>query len=104
MRRLVDPKKAAIVDAAVEAGAKTEMPLLSTSEPGSIDSILKQQLAGLDRLTKHLVGQISAGNITKETPQQLATCIKVTMELKAAENELLESMSDEELEKKADDA
>lgn len=66
---------------------------------GSLDDILKQQLAGLERLTKHLVSEITAGNITKETSTQLATCIKITMDLKAKEKEILDGMSDEELEK-----
>lgn len=63
----------------------------------SIEAILKQQLAGLQRLTQILVGDICKQIVTKDTAQQLSTLIKLTMELKGKENELLDNLSDEEL-------
>lgn len=66
-----------------------------------LDSILAAQLKGLAELTKHICTVIKQGP-ERETAQQLATCIKITMELKAKENELLDDLSDEELAKVAE--
>ncbi len=75
----------------------------SSTNASDLDSILKQQLVGLGRLTKQLVSDITAGIITKDTPNQLATTIKITMELKAKQKELLDDMPNEELSKLADE-
>ena len=99
MRRIIDPAKEKIVDALVEA-CMAETHVKPLPEPGGLDDILKRQLVGLARLTQHIVTEISIGTITKDTPQQLATCIKITMELKSKERELLQDLTDEELEKK----
>lgn len=64
----------------------------------SLDSILNRQLHILNRVTKQLSLSSSSG-LTKDEIQSLATCIRITMDLKAKENELLDQMSDEELEK-----
>lgn len=66
----------------------------------SLDSILDRQLLALHRVTKQLV-RLSNGQMTKDEIQSLATCIRITMELKAKEKELLDTMSDEDLEKVA---
>lgn len=64
---------------------------------GSIQDILDTQLLALQRVTQQLVKRSSTEAMTKDEIQSLATCIKVTMELKAKENELLDSLTDEEL-------
>ncbi len=64
-----------------------------------LDDILKRQLTALSRVTRQLVLSATAGYMTKDEIQSLATCIKVTMELKMKENELLEALTDEDLEK-----
>lgn len=107
MRRVVkDPFKEAIVEKelAKEEAAKKAASALSAlkNNTDNLDEILKSQLLGLSRLTNHLVAMISAGE-TKDMAQQLSTCIKVTMELKAKEKELLEDLSTEELEALADE-
>lgn len=81
---------------------ETRSPDVPNAPRGTLDSILQQQLAGLERLTSIIVRAITAGDITKDTAQQLATMVKITMDLKAKENELLDSMSNEELEKLRD--
>lgn len=72
-------------------------PLSLIDDDVSIDNILSMQRTGLNRLTKHLVTAISQGDITKDTPQQLATCIKIALELKDKQEEL----TDEQLQKLA---
>lgn len=74
------------------------LPVIPPEKPkGTLEDILQRQLAGLELLTEHLVTAIKGGDIHKDTAQQLATCIKITMDLKAKENEMLDNMSDEEL-------
>jgi hypothetical protein len=90
-----DAAKSAEVD---KLTATPPIPVAPTSADDSLDAILQLQLAGLSRLTRSLVRDITAGVITKETPNQLATCIKVTMELKQRELELLEQLTAEDLE------
>lgn len=65
----------------------------------SLDSILNRQLLALERVTKQLVIASSSGSMTKDEIQSLATCIKITLDLKAKEKELIDGMSDEELQR-----
>lgn len=69
---------------------------------GSLDDILARQLTALERVTRQLVLAASSGSMSKEEIQSLATCIKVTLELKSVQNDLLEELSDEELRKAAE--
>lgn len=62
----------------------------------SLDDILKKQLQALYRVTKQLARN-SVGVMTKDDIQSLAVCIRVTMDLKAKENDLLDKLTDEEL-------
>ena len=68
----------------------------------SLDAILDRQLLALHRVTKQLASLSVSGQMTKDEIQSLATCIRVTMDLKAKEKELLDKMSDDDLEKVAD--
>lgn len=68
---------------------------------GSLDDILHRQLCALERVTRQLVTRSSSGTMTKDEIQSLATCIKITLELKSVEGDILEGMTDEELEKEA---
>jgi len=81
--------------------ASKDMDSLITSEI-SLESILNRQLHILNRVTKQLSLSSSSG-LTKDEIQSLATCIRLTMDLKAKENELLDQLSDEELEKLKED-
>lgn len=67
----------------------------------SLDDILERQLLALHRVTRQLTLTSATGAMTKDEIMSLATCIKITMDLKARENELLEALSDEDLEKVA---
>jgi hypothetical protein len=70
------------------------------SAPGeiSLDLIMEKQLQALYRVTKQLARSSILG-MTKDEIQSLATCMRVTMDLKAKEKELLDNLSDEDLEK-----
>ncbi len=92
----------AMIKKAEEANPSS-VPSASFPEPASLDMILKMQMSGLTKLTKLIVSDIYALNITKDTPQQLATCFKITFELKKAEKDLIDELSEEELEKFAND-
>lgn len=65
----------------------------------SLDAILNKQLLALERVTKQLLISASGGAMSNAEIQSLATCIRTTLELKAKEKELLDFLSDEELEK-----
>lgn len=95
----IDPNKEKIVDEVVNSSAPPP-PLMGRRDRDSkpLDEILRRQMLGLEQLTEQLVAQIEKHEITKDTPNQLATCIKITMELKAKENDMLGEMSDEDLE------
>jgi hypothetical protein len=66
----------------------------------NLDNMLYLQLETLARATGALHGASYRG-LTKDEIQSLNTCIKLTMELKAKEKELLDNLTDEELEKLA---
>jgi len=69
--------------------------------PLSLDRILEDQLTVLNEVTLQLLGKSKLSNFNKDDIASLATCIKVTMDLKAKEKELLDTLTDEELEKAA---
>jgi hypothetical protein len=64
----------------------------------SLDRILKRQLEALDETTSQLLSK-SKGLMSKDDIQSLATCIKITLELKAKEAALLADINDEDLAK-----
>jgi hypothetical protein len=68
----------------------------------SIDSILERQLQALDECTTQLLGKAKSGFLTKDEIASLATCLKITIELKERENDLLKNLSDEDLKKLID--
>lgn len=68
----------------------------------SLDAILSKQLLALERVTKQLLISASSGAMSNAEIQSLATCIKTTLDLKEREKELLDTLSDEELEKVTD--
>lgn len=87
-------------------GAKKDTPRVSAPavDPDlSLDDILKRQLTALNRITIQLTTRSASGDMTKDEIQSLATCIKVTLELKAKESELLDDLTDEELYKAVND-
>jgi len=85
MSKIVWPKEA----------PKPEVEQKLIDDDVSIDNVLTIQRTALMRLTKQISIAITAGDITKETPNQLATCIKIALELRDRQEEL----SDEEIEK-----
>ena len=65
----------------------------------SLDDILGRQLLALSRVTRQLLGRSTSCDMTKGEIESLASCIEITLKLKAKEKDLLDSMSTEELEK-----
>lgn len=92
-----------------ENGCYVKEPSLTASPPindsalsfvpdpeASLDDLLKRQLTALDRVTRQLTLKSVTG-MSKDEIQSLATIIKLTMELKVKENELLDSLDDDAL-------
>lgn len=72
---------------------------LPDNKLGGLDEILRRQLLALERVTIQLTRKSStAEGLTKAEIDSLATCIEVTLKLKAKEKELLDGLSDTELE------
>ncbi len=94
-RRYVHPDQLKVPEAPLP-------PVPAVRHPKGLDEILEIQIEGLARLTQLIVQEITGRNYTKDTAQQLAICIKVTMELKAKEKDLLDKLSEGELEAIAD--
>ncbi len=65
----------------------------------SIDGLLKKGLLGIDRSLKYILEEITAGKVDRETTGVLKDCMTMLHELKKKEKEILDSLSDEELEK-----
>lgn len=65
----------------------------------SIDELLKQSLTGLSRAVRHINGEISAGNVSREVIGNLKDVVAMLNELRKKEQEILATMSDEDLEK-----
>lgn len=91
-RRLVSPK---------DANGAYEPPEPLT---GSLEDVLNRQMSALELVTRQLLQCAKSGVMTKDEIQSLATCIKVTMELKAKQKELLDALPLEELEKLAQES
>ncbi len=85
----------------VAAPLKTEdAPSVAPPSPTldiNLDKILEKQLTALDRATSFILAKCSS-NPTKDDIQSLATCLKLTMELKTKEKEMLDELTDEDLE------
>lgn len=64
----------------------------------SIDDLLGKGLAALDRLMKVIMMDISTGAPERDTVMNLKDVMAMLHELKKKEKELLENLSDEELE------
>lgn len=66
----------------------------------SIDSMLNASLTSLYRILRHINGEISSpAGPTRETIQNLKDVMTMLHELKKKEQDLLDDISDEELEK-----
>ena len=94
-RRIVDPRGLKDEHGQYLKPEVVKEPPLS----GSLDDILNRQLLALERVTRQLVARSTEGNMTRDEIQSLATVIKVTVELKEHEKELIDELSDAELEK-----
>ncbi len=65
---------------------------------GGLDEILKRQLLALERVTIQLVTRSSSlSGLTKAEIDSLATCIDITLKLKAKEKDLLGALDEDAL-------
>lgn len=71
-----------------------KLPTISTVDLGDM---LTKQLLALAWVTTSLADKAKTG-LTKDEIQSLATCIKLTMELKSEQKELMDELDDSELE------
>lgn len=76
-----------------------EVPKSHSPSPSdtSLEEVLGRQLLALERITRHLATKATDNTMTVPEIGALATLIKITMELKAKENELLDKLTSEEL-------
>ena len=101
-RKLVDPKLLSLKDVngsyiKPEEPKKPEdtTPVFKDADV-DLDSLLHGQLLALARMTKHLVDS-SLHGADKDNVDSLSKCIKLTLELKEKERELLDKLEDEDL-------
>lgn len=86
----------------VEAPAPAPTPSLPNGDDISIDGLLKSGLGAIERLLKILWKDISAGSPDRATVQNLKDCVAMLLELKKKEDDLLDKLSNSELEKLTD--
>ncbi len=80
--------------------AQEAKPAPALPEPDvSLDDIAKRIVTALNRATKHLLDQISGGDVSREVIGALKDCEAMHRELSKKEQEFLDSSSDEQLEK-----
>lgn len=68
-----------------------------------IDDMLKRGLATIDRIMRSSMMEASTGEPSRESVMNLRDCMNMLTELREKEQEILGKMSDEELEKAAED-
>lgn len=66
----------------------------------SIDSLLNKGLLAIERTMKHIVERSVHGVLERQDVQNLKDLMSLLQELKASEKDILDKMSDEELEKR----
>lgn len=94
----VDKAKAAIIE---ELTKPEEKPVLSapSTDDLSIDSLLQEGLKSIYMLMRVIRDDIRTGNPERNTVMNLKDAMAMLHELREKEQDLLESLSDEELEK-----
>lgn len=65
----------------------------------SIDDLLKQGITLIQNAMKHIASQIVAGEVGRETIGSLKDCMIMLHELKKKETEILDTLSDEDIER-----
>lgn len=69
----------------------------------SLDDIARRIVSALNRATKHLLEQITAGDVSREVIGALKDCEAMHRELAKKEKEFLDNASDEQLQKMVSD-
>lgn len=65
----------------------------------SLDDIGKRIIVAMDRATKTLLANITAGSVDRDTIGALKDCSVIYKDLRKDEKDLLDSLSDDELER-----
>jgi phage FluMu protein gp41 len=92
-KKIIDSTRARLVDGVV---IKNESVDGETKPTLTLDEMLNRQLVALERVTNQLSRESLSG-LNKDEIASLATCIKLTMDLKAKQKSLLDDLSEEEL-------
>lgn len=66
-----------------------------------IDELMRKGLSCIDKTLKHLMQEAAEGQLCRESIMNLKDCMSMLHELKKREADLLDEMSDAELEKLA---
>lgn len=101
MRKIVSPPPTQLKDKHGAYLPEDPVPTPKNTRSLSLGQILERQVLALERTSIELL-KASASGMNKDQIQSLATCIKITMELKIKENEMLDALDDSELEAIAD--
>jgi len=81
------------------AGGSVETQAPSPTSEASIDDLLKQGLRAIEKSISFLSTEITKNHVDREIIGSLKDCMTMLHELKKKEKELLDNMSDEELER-----
>ncbi len=73
-------------------------PILESARGASIDDLMKKGLYALDLIIKDILTQVSGHTYDRETVQNLKDAMTMLHELKKKEQELIDNLSDEQLE------
>ncbi len=94
----IDPTKESIVEKALESPKPANIPEPSTLDL-SIDEMLKSGLKQIYKLLRVISDDITSRTFTRETVQNLKDCMTMLHDLKQKEDEVLDTLSQEDLEK-----
>lgn len=95
-RRIIDPNLIRQLKDGPDKQAEVEVVREDSPDP-SIDSMLKRGLENLDRLMRVITKDLSTGSPSRETVMNLKDAMSMLQTLKEREEEILEEMTDEEL-------
>lgn len=98
-KRLINPALRKALLEGPEAIAEVIAERIDTPPDLDIASMRKRGLAAIDRLMRCITSDISSGNPARETVQNLKDAMTMLNDLKDIEDQALEELSEEELEK-----
>lgn len=100
MRKKVDPSKAAVIEGLLKKSEPQEDTMIPMADPSavSIDLLMAKGLRALSTLMKSIELDMKMGSPARDTVMNLKDAMAMLRDLKKDERELLDSLSDEQLE------